>query len=314
MYKGQKASKDGIQYFLCPFTDMYITQGSETGTHRGTKANDVRGKEAGVKYPYYAPCDCKLIWYDKSNGQGMWQSINKVRFSNGNISFGTWVTAHDESFDADKTMGKTIYQGEQLGNMGSKAGGGAISTGVHCHIEIAQHKYNISNWKKNGYGIYCFPDETDTDDCYFVNDTNILNGMGGNWKMIPEEKHKIGYKAHVQSDGWQDWKFDGATAGTTGQSKRMEAFRIDYDKPVYAKVHVESVGWIDYGQIDINTVIGTTGESKRLECICLKCDTIKYRVHIEGTGWTCWTKADGIATLGSVGMSQRIEAIEIIEI
>ena len=312
MKKGDKSIRGGIQDFLCPFESMYITQGSNIGTHRGTMANDVRGAYAGVKYPYYAPCDCKLIWFDKSNGQGMWQSLEKVRFANGNIDYATFVTAHDETFDAQ--VGQVVRQGEQLGNMGSKAGGGAISTGVHCHIEIAQHKYDISNWKKNKYGIYCFPNETDTDDCYFVNDTNILNGMGGNWKMIPEEKHNIGYKAHVEKDGWQDWKFDGQTAGTTGQAKRMEALRIDYDKPIYAKAHIEKVGWVDYGRIDINTVIGTTGESKRLECICLKCDNIKYRVHIEGTGWTCWTKADGLATLGSIGMSQRIEAIEIVEI
>lgn len=309
MYKGQKASKDGIQYFLCLFTDMYITQGAGGSySHAGTKANDVRGKETGVRYPYYAPCDVKLIWRDMSTGEGMWQSLEKVRFANGNIDYATFVTVHDNTFDCPVNF--IVRQGEQLGNMGDKGN----ATGVHCHIEIAQHKYTISDWHKNKYGNWCFPDETDTDDCYFVNDTNILNGMGGNWKMIPEEKHNIGYKVHVQSDGWQEWKFDGETAGTTGQSKRMEALRIDYDKPIYAKAHIEEVGWIDYGRIDINTVIGTTGESKRLECICLKCDSIKYRVHIQDTGWTCWTKADGIATLGSVGMSQRIEAIEIVEV
>lgn len=184
MYKGQKSVRGGIQDFLAPFTDIYITQGSNMGTHRGTMANDVRGAYAGVRYPYYAPCDCKLIWRDVSNGQGMWQSLEKVRFANGNIDYATFVTAHDETFDAQ--VGQIVRQGEQLGNMGNRAGGGAISTGVHCHIEIAQHKYDISNWKKNGYGIYCFPDETDTDDCYFVDNTNIIYGFGGNWKYLSQ--------------------------------------------------------------------------------------------------------------------------------
>ena len=184
MYKGQKSIRGGVQDFLAPFTDIYITQGSNMGTHRGTMANDVRGAYAGVKYPYYAPCDCKLIWRDVSNGQGMWQSLEKVRFANGNIDYATFVTAHDETFDAQ--VGQIVRQGEQLGNMGNRAGGGAISTGVHCHIEIAQHKYDISNWKKNGYGIYCFPDETDTDDCYFVDNTNIIYGFGGNWKYLSQ--------------------------------------------------------------------------------------------------------------------------------
>lgn len=184
MYKGQKSVRGGIQDFLCPFTDMYITQGSNMGTHRGTMANDVRGAYAGVKYPYYASCDCKLIWRDVSNGQGMWQSLEKVRFANGNIDYATFVTAHDETFDAQ--VGQIVRQGEQLGNMGNRAGGGAMSTGVHCHIEIAQHKYDISNWKKNKYGIYCFPNETDTDDCYFVDNTNIIYGFGGNWKYLSQ--------------------------------------------------------------------------------------------------------------------------------
>lgn len=184
MYKGQKSARGGIQDFLCPFTDMYITQGSNMGTHRGTMANDVRGAYAGVKYPYYAPCDVKLIWRDTSNGQGMWQSLEKVRFANGRIDYATFVTAHDESFDAN--IGQVVKQGNQLGNMGSKAGGGGTSTGIHCHIEIAQHKYTISDWKKNRYGIYCFPNETDTDDCYFVDNTNIVYGFGGNWKYLSQ--------------------------------------------------------------------------------------------------------------------------------
>ena len=154
------------------------------GTHRGTGANDVRGSYAGVKYPYYAPCDCKLIWRDLANGQGMWQSLEKVRFANGNIDYATFVTAHDNSFDAQ--IGQIVRQGEQIDNMGDKAGNGGKVTGVHGHIEIAQHKYDFSNWQKNRYGIYCFPDETDTDDCYFVDNTNIIYGFGGNWKYLSQ--------------------------------------------------------------------------------------------------------------------------------
>lgn len=177
MYKDQKSVRGGIQDFLCPFTDMFITQGSGGAySHKGTMANDVRGSEPGVRYPYYAPCDCECIWTYPSSGQAMWRSLNKVRFANGNIDYATFVTAHDDTFDAKPGM--RIEQGTQLGNMGTKGN----ATGVHCHIEIAQHKYDLSNWKQNQYGIWCFPDETDTDDCYFVDNTNIINGMGGNWK------------------------------------------------------------------------------------------------------------------------------------
>ena len=102
-------------------------------------------------------------------------------------------------------------------------------------------------------------------------------------------------------------------SGTTGQSKRIEAIQIDYKGDVYAKAHIQDIGWKDFGKITKDTIIGTTGESKRLECLCLK-GNFKYRVHIQDNGWTCWTNADGIATLGSVGQGLRIEAIEISEI
>ena len=283
--------------------DMFITQGAGGSySHAGTKANDVRGLEPGVRYPYYAPCDVQLIWCDRSTGEGMWQSLEPVRFSNGRIDYATFITVHDNTFDA--IPGQVVRQGEQLGNMGDKGN----ATGVHCHIEIAQRKYNLSNWHKNQYGNWCFPEEVDTDDCYFCNGTNIMNYKSANWKYIPEDRIK--YRSYLQKIGWQEWKRDGETSGTTEQARRLEAIQIDFDKEVYAKAHIQKDGWVDFGKITKDTVIGTTEQAKRLECLCLKGD-FEYRVYIQKSGWSCWTKADGIATLGSVGQGLRIEAIEI---
>ena len=183
MIKGQKSIRGGIEDFLCPFTDMYITQGSNSSfSHRGIMANDVRGVQSGIRYPYYAPCTCKCVKIYPESGQAMWQSLNKVRFANGRIDYATFMTAHDNDFNAK--VGQVVNQGTQLGNMGTKG----VGTGVHCHIEVSQS--SDTTWKKkssfvyNGrtYPIYGFNNEYDLDDCYFVNNTNILNGMGGNWK------------------------------------------------------------------------------------------------------------------------------------
>ena len=168
------------------------------------------------------------------------------------------------------------------------------------------------------YGHIAIFDHYDNGYWYFSQNPNPCQVMkidikGSHVFRAKSQNKKIGYKAHVQDIGWTDWKYDGETAGTTGQTKRMEALRIDYDKPVYAKAHIEDIGWVDYGKIDINTVIGTTGQNKRLECLCLK-GNFKYRVHIAFNGWSCWTNADGISTLGSVGQSLSIEAIEIVEL
>ena len=180
MYKGQKSIRGGIEDFLCPFTDIYITQGSNGAySHQGIKANDIRGKVSGVRYPYYAPCKSVCIKTYKETGQVMWQSTKKVRFANGRIDYATYMTAHDDTMNAK--VGQVIEQGDQLGNMGMK---GIGTTGVHCHIQVSQSK--DTTWYKNKYGNYQFNNEYDLDDCYFVDYTNILYGMGGNWKTTGE--------------------------------------------------------------------------------------------------------------------------------
>ena len=183
MLKGEKSTRGGIEDLLCPFTDMYITQGTEGSSHKGTKAIDVRGRERGVRYPYYAPCTVKCIKTYPNNGQVMWQSVNKVRFSDGSIDYVTFMTAHDNTMDS--YPGQIVSQGSQLGNMGNKG----YATGVHCHIEVS--KGNDTTWKINSYGTYCFNNQIDFDNAFFMDNTTILNGKG-NWKytydIIVEDK------------------------------------------------------------------------------------------------------------------------------
>ena len=157
---------------------------------------------------------------------------------------------------------------------------------------------------------------------YFWN--AIRTNDNGNWAMNGNYRFKgcivnpalnsnFKYRSHLEGIGWQEWKTDGETSGTTGESRRLEAIQIDAPFDIEASAHLEGIGWIDYGKINKDTIIGTTGESRRLECLKLK-GNFKYRVHIAESGWSCWTNADGICTLGSVGQSLRIEAIEMIEL
>lgn len=179
MRKNDKSVRGGIEDFLCPFEDMYITQGSNGSfSHKGTMANDVRGLEVGVRYHIYAPCDvvCKRLY--PSTGQAMWKSKNKVRFANGRIDYATFMVCHDNSMDC--YVGMERKQGEIFFQMGDEG----FATGVHTHIQISQSA--DESWYKNEYGIYKFNNEYDTDDCYFVDNTNILNGMGGNWKYLKD--------------------------------------------------------------------------------------------------------------------------------
>lgn len=167
------------------------------------------------------------------------------------------------------------------------------------------------------YGHIAIFDHYDGKCWYFSQNPNpcqvmVINRSGLHAFRVKNKKPtKIKYRSHIQDIGWQAWKKDGELSGTTGQAKKIEAIQIDFSKEVYVKAHIQDKGWVDYGKITKDTVIGTTGQNKRLECLCLKGD-FKYRVHIGNIGWSCWTNADGVCTLGSVGQGLRIEAIEII--
>ncbi len=127
----------------------------------------------------------------------------------------------------------------------------------------------------------------------------------------------VSYSAHVQDIGWQAADADGTTAGTTGQSKRVEALKINLtNAPAGAKiayqVHVQDYGWMT--AVSSGELAGTTGQSKRIEAIAIALSgmpgySIEYCVHVQDIGWTSWVKNGAIA--GTVGQSKRIEAIRI---
>lgn len=173
---------NGYEYFMCPFTRMYISQGSNTWSHSGVMANDVTNGD-GSKAPYYSPCTCRCIAVYPESGQAVWVSTNKVHFANGTINYAVFVTAHDDSFNA--YVGMTIPQGSQIANMGNKG----VGTGTHAHFQVGVGYPNTWGIVKgyfvlNGirYPVYGFQYEPyDIDDCCFINDTNILGGSG-NWK------------------------------------------------------------------------------------------------------------------------------------
>jgi uncharacterized protein YjdB len=70
-----------------------------------------------------------------------------------------------------------------------------------------------------------------------------------------------------------EWVQDGATAGTTGQSRRMEAIRIRMTNApagyrVVYQAHVQNIGWMDW--VQDGAIAGTTGRSLRMEAIRIR--------------------------------------------
>lgn len=122
------------------------------------------------------------------------------------------------------------------------------------------------------------------------------------------EEDNLKYNAWCQGIGWAGEKTDGETAGTTGQSKRMEAVKFDKNSQITAQCHCQTYG--DMNPVYAGNICGTIGESKRLESIKLDAPyKIEYRVHQQGIGWSGWAKNG--EWCGVKGQSKRLEAIEV---
>ena len=168
-------ASDGYEYFMCPMTEFKITQVENVGTHLGTKAVDFASGTAGYRAPYYAPATVKCIKTIPSYGEATWQTVNKVHCPNGYFGIVTFETVHDNTFNA--YVGMVIKQGQQLGNMGDAG----KASGVHLHIEFTQSANG--NMAYNSYGIYTFTaTESYVDDTFYVDDTNVITPMAGNWR------------------------------------------------------------------------------------------------------------------------------------
>ena len=129
----------------------------------------------------------------------------------------------------------------------------------------------------------------------------------------------IGYEAYMQTYGWRARAVNGATGGVTGESKRMEALKINLLYPQYTgdvqyRAYVQNNGW--QGWVTNGTVAGTTGQDLRMEAVQIKLTgqmaekyDIYYRVHAQTYGWLGWAKNG--ASAGTSGYSKRIEGIQI---
>ena len=142
-----------------------------------------------------------------------------------------------------------------------------------------------------------------------------------------ENNVNIAYRTHVQSFGWQGWKYNGVMSGTSGKAKRLEGINIKltnkpYSGSIVYTTHVQSIGW-QGNENNVNTwfrdgqMAGTSGRAKRLEAIRVALTgemaehyDVYYRVHAQTYGWLAWAKNGEAA--GTAGLSKRLEGIQIV--
>ncbi len=141
------------------------------------------------------------------------------------------------------------------------------------------------------------------------------------------EDVNVAYRTHVQSFGWQGWKYNGQMSGTSGKAKRLEGINIElrnqkYSGDIVYTTHVQTYGWqgseTDQTKWFKNgAMAGTSGEAKRLEAICINLTgdmaanyDIYYRVHAQSYGWLGWAKNG--APAGTAGYGKRLEGIQVV--
>ena len=129
----------------------------------------------------------------------------------------------------------------------------------------------------------------------------------------------VSYRTHVQNVGWQGWRANGKTSGTSGRGLRLEGINIKLGGSraagsIQYRTHVQNVGW--QGWRADGKMSGTSGRSLRLEGIQIRLTgqmasayDVWYRVHAQNFGWMGWAKNG--AQAGTAGYGYRLEAIQM---
>jgi hypothetical protein len=127
----------------------------------------------------------------------------------------------------------------------------------------------------------------------------------------------VSYRGQVQSIGYQAARVNGATAGTTGQSLRLEGIQVWSASPgvsICYRGFVQNIGW--QTEVCDGDLAGTVGQSLRIEAFTARLatkgsySTIWYNAYLQDTGWQGWMSNGQMA--GTTGQGRRIEAISIV--
>lgn len=246
------------------------------------------------------------------------EGINiKLSNINGSIEYKTHVQDIGwQDWKSNGQMSGTTGQSKRLEAIKVKLSGEAANQ-YDVYYRVHAQDYGWLDWAKNG--------ESAGTEGYSKRLEGIQIVLVKKGESAPGSTSKpfickmIKYQTHVQNIGWQGEKADGEMSGTTGQSLRLEAIKIQLsgsiDGGIVYKTHVQDYGWQNFmanGQAS-----GTSGQSKRLEAIQMQLTgnamnqyDLYYRVHAQNFGWLGWAKNGESA--GTAGYSYRLEGIQIV--
>ena len=125
-----------MEYLKFPMQYLRISQGENTGSHLGTYAMDLAGRDTG-KDPVYAPCSGTVVRIrSNANGELYLWSDGDVRCPDGYTGPVTVTLIHDETFNV--RQGQHVVQGAHIYDEGGMGHGHPGAYGAHCHMEIVK--------------------------------------------------------------------------------------------------------------------------------------------------------------------------------
>ncbi len=227
-----------------------------------------------------------------------------------------------------------VKDGEIAGSIGEKRAiqaveiklEGQLAEKYDIYYRIHSENYGWFDWAKNGetagtVGLAC-PAQAIEIRLFVRGDSNAPEQTGKSY-LSEDNLGDIVYKAHISNTGWQKARADGKLAGTVGEGKHMEAFKVEISQLGYEnglegsvvyQAHVQDYGWLD--EVKDGETAGTVGKKKQLEAVRVYLDgkvaeqyDIYYRTHVSNFGWLGWAKNGEKA--GTSDSSCGMEAIEI---
>lgn len=173
MKAGQTSVRNGIEDILFPMETCNITQGDFVGTHAGTYAVDLAGRDTGRDLAYFPfSAVCKATDTPRNGNAAFWESSNPVRFADGTVDYCTLMIIHDNDLTGIYP-GATYKQGVQMAQEGTAGN----ATGNHLHVEIAKGKFSHM-YDQNQYGVYHLPNNMPIEKACFFDGTELICGTG----------------------------------------------------------------------------------------------------------------------------------------
>lgn len=224
------------------------------------------------------------------------EGINiKLSNINGSIEYKTHVQDIGwQDWKSNGQMSGTTGQSKRLEAIQIKLSG-EVANQYDVYYRVHAQDYGWLDWAKNGESAGTEGYSKRLEGIQIVLVKKGENAPGSTSR--PFICKMIKYQTHVQNIGWQGEKADGETSGTTGQSLRLEAIKIQLsssiDGGIVYKTHVQDYGWQNF--VANGQASGTSGQAKRLEAIQMQLTgnaknqyDLYYRVHAQNFGWLGW--------------------------